>query len=533
MQKEKKSTRSILHTLLSLAVLLAVLAGGVGLLAVKGALNSYIDETPEGLYTLSEDFLRTTESITDEITITFCADPDALLANQLTRYVYIMAKEIERRMPNVQVVTCDVENDPTAVQQFRTTSASVIKWNHVIVSTGGERPRYRLYTASRFWNYDQTGQTLYAFDGEYRMATAFLSLTAQNTPVAYFTVGHGEKVYDPDAPESADSLSVAAFCELLQDAGLRVATLNLDTDPIPADCALLILNGPTADYPTEEYLHLEKTGPVEKIDRYLDGIGSLMVFKDPAVSLPVLEEYLTEWGIAYGSGEYIRAGAQDGGAFPASYPTEKDMSYALFSDVLSLSTPPRVSFRNAGTLASAWEDGTRYLSTGASVFTAPLFRSPDTATVRNEAGEVLARGARPVAMITRLTYREDARDYYSYVLAAASTSLTESETLGNTAYANYDILFSLVRTMSARNAYADDTLGGLNINTEKYGGKTLVSDAIKAEDTTRYDKEQKKDVVVYHGLTEGMKIFYTVLLCLIPLAVAVAGVVVHLRRKNR
>lgn len=534
MRKEKKNFRSLLHTCLSVLLLLAVLAGGVGLSAAKSALNSYLDETPEGLYTLSEEFIRVTEKVSDPIRITFCADPDALLANQLTRYVYIMAREIERRMPNVEVVTCDVENNPTAVQQYRTTSASTIKWNHVIVSTQGEKPRYRIYTASRFWSYNK--KDLYAFDGEYRMATAFLSLTAQNAPAAYFTVGHGEKAYDPANPESADSLATAAFRSLLEDAGLRVGTLDLDRDPIPADCTLLILNGPTRDYPTEDYLYLEKTGPIKKIDRYLDGIGSVMVFKDPSVSLPVLEEYLAEWGILFGkTGEYVRAkNASDQNAFSATYPTEKDMSYMLLSDILSLATPPRVSFRNSGTLSSAWEDGTRYLSLGATVFTAPLFRSPENATVRNEIGEVLHRGARPVAMVTRLNYHENnADDYYSYVLAAATTSLTENATLENTSFANYDALFSLVRTFSAKYAYADDSLGGLNANTEKYGGKKLLSNAIKAEDTTRYDKNQRKEVLVHHGLTEGMKVFYTVILCLVPLAVAAAGVIVYLRRKNR
>ena len=158
----KRQGRTTVMTVLSVLVLLAAFLLGIGANAVKLSLNSYIDETKEGLYTLTDAFLEEVGQIEDEITITFCADPDVLLNNYETRYIYIMAREIERKMPNVTVVTCDVARNPTAVQQYRTTSTTVIRWNHVIVSCD---KRYRMLTAAAFWSTDSTTNTYFAFNG--------------------------------------------------------------------------------------------------------------------------------------------------------------------------------------------------------------------------------------------------------------------------------------------------------------------------------------------------------------------------------
>ena len=95
------------------------------------------------------------------------------------------------------------------------------------------------------------------------MAMAILSLTAIEKPSVCFTVGHGERPADPSDPETY------AFYDLIVNAGYSVKTVDLEVEDIPDDCVLLIMNGPTEDYVSENINSIEYVSPIEKVDRFL------------------------------------------------------------------------------------------------------------------------------------------------------------------------------------------------------------------------------------------------------------------------
>lgn len=538
-----KRGRGTVMTALSALVLVAAFLLGIGAAAVKTSLNSYIDMTEEGLYTLTDAFLDEVSGITDEIVITFCADPDVLLNNYDTRYTYVMAREIEKHMDNVTVVTCDVERNPTAVQEYRTTSTTRIAWDDVIVSCD---KRYRVISAKAFWSTDTSTETYFAYNGEYKMASVMLSITAVERPVVYFTVGHGEAVYDPTDPDNAENEKHRAFYQLLLDNGLTVKTLSLDTEPIPEDCVLLIMNGPTVDYatPDEDRYLVNATPPIEKIDRYLDEAGSFMVFKDPTATLPALEEYLNEWGIAYENGVTVKAdrtGAGDDAALEAArealfavYPesTKEALGNSLFPDVADLATAPRTVVVRSGYLRSLWVNNTKGFSTATSALTSPVLLSAENAKAYNTAGAIVNDdGSYSLAQLTVRVATREACDYSSYVFCAATTELTRTETLDNPTYANYDVLFSTIRTISRTDEYASDALGGLNMNSEMYGGKRLVSTEMSSSQKDVY--ENGKLVFTYLGITPAAAVWWTVLILSPAVAVLAVGAVRLIRRRHR
>ena len=539
-----KRGRRAVFTAVSALVLVAAFLLGIGVNALVVTQNSYIDETPEGLYTLTDAFLEEVSGITDEITITFCADPDVLLNNYTTRYVYIMAREIEKAMPNVTVETHNIQKNPTAVQEFRTTSSTVISADHVIVSCA-ENKRYRMIKAGAFWSTDSTTNTYFAFNGEYKMATTMLSITAIERPVAYFTVGHGEDCY-LIAEDELSKEKGRAFYQLLLDAGLDVKTIDLDTAPaIPDDCVLLVMNDPTVDYTVTEsdIFTVTSTPAIEKIDRYLDNAGSVMIFKDPNVSLPDLEEFLTEWGITCNTGDSVRDLASGGGSagdgtndsFAAVYPdSEKDaLGYQLFSDVAGLNTAPAVRLDGFGYLGTSWLSDTKYVSNDTSAMTSAVLRAPETAKVFDGSGNVKDdAGSYALARLTtRVTVVENIQDYYSYLFCAAGTSLTESVYLDDPALGNYDVMFSTVRFISRTDAYASDALGGLNMNTTSFGGKRLVSSTLSETPVQKYEKGEL--IHTYPAMTAGVRVVWTTLIMLLPAAVAITGIVLCVRRRYR
>ena len=160
-KRSRTQNKALIAKLITIAIVLALLVGNIGLYALVLEENGYIDLTDEGLYTLSEQFKEEVGGITQEIEIIFCTDPDYLLSDKDLRYVYIMAKEIEKFMDNVSVTTVNIDKNPTAVQKYRTTSATKINSRDVIVTCND---RFRILGASAFRSYDSSGENHWAYN---------------------------------------------------------------------------------------------------------------------------------------------------------------------------------------------------------------------------------------------------------------------------------------------------------------------------------------------------------------------------------
>ena len=532
------SRRSIISSLVATALVLVLLVLNISVYAFTIEKNTYIDMTTEGLYTLSDAMREEIKDIEGDITITFCMDVDQLLSNHDTRYVYIMAKEIEKVLDNVTVETVNTSKNPTAVQKYKTTSATKINRGDVIVSCGD---RFRIIGSQSFWSYDSTGEKYWAFNGEYKMATAMLSVASKDEYTAYFTVGHGETVYDEQNPD--ESHPTYYFYHLLRDCGLKVKTLNLDTDEIPEDCVLLIFNGPTEDYTSmpDGNMNVNYTSPMEKVDRYLDKFGSVMVFADPFVCLPELEEYLCEWGMEINHAQIKDAlNTLDGELAESERTTlatsyanldEHPIGYSLYSDIIDLAGTPKTIIENSGYIKGIWRTPEVSNSRSrTSMYSAVLLSSP-TSSAYNEQGLLTSRdGSYHLASVTARVHTKEVSRYYSYMFVAASTSLTSSKYLSNGTYANYDLMFAIVRTISRTDVYASDSLGALTMNTANYGGKILESDAMSQTEKQIY--ENQKVVKTYAAMTAEDAITFTVLILIVPAIIIPAlCVLVTSRRK--
>ena len=521
-KRSRTQNKALIAKLITIAIVLALLVGNIGLYALVLEENGYIDLTDEGLYTLSEQFKEEVGGITQEIEIIFCTDPDYLLSDKDLRYVYIMAKEIEKFMDNVSVTTVNIDKNPTAVQKYRTTSATKINARDVIVTCND---RFRILGASAFWSYDSSGENHWAYNGEYKIANAFLSLSAHDNPTAYFTVGHGEKLYSPESPDTAESRATYEFYKLLTDSGLTVKTVNLDEEDIPEDCALLIMNGPTEDYDAkdsfdrESYYYVNYTSPIEKIDRYMDDVGSIMIFKDPFVSLPTLEEYLLEWGMQTSDllVKERQGESSDRSLISAVYANSEKypLGYSLYSDIIDLASPPKTVVKNAGYVSGFWDNDEVYYSSTHSAMYSPVLLSSEKAAAYDSEGRIAdLSGNYHLAAVTAKVRTIEVSKYYSYMFLGASTELTSSEYLSNGTYANYDIMFSAVRTMSRTDVYAADSLGALSMNTANYGGKILQSDAMSQEIREEYENQQV--VKTYAAMTQRDATVFTILALLLP-----------------
>lgn len=570
-----KSTRTKAFTVITAIALVVIIAINLLVTALSIYGTAYIDMTPEGLYTLRpamvdvcrEVFYTEDGSLREPgIEITFCNDRDNLIKNTYTRVVYYMAIALSKKYENLTVNAVNVNIDPMGVAQYKTSSLTKIEPNDVIVSYG---QRHRIVSAESFWRIGD--KKVYSFDGEHRLASILLSLTLVNRPAAYFVTDHNETYYDPSNAEHKDNAEMYEFKSLLEERGLQIKTISLSETiakaeaegvrpELPEDCVLLVINDPKEDFRYDEsklgsFSYVSET---ELIDRFLArNRGAIMVAKDYKIQLPVFEDFLKEWGIKFSGTlvkddeQFLNTGAEDGTVLITDYnKLITSYGYEIYGDYVELASAPKVIVGDTGHIECTFGDATGTGEAGTSntsrVFDSFLYSSESSCdygknSITGEYVDSGKDGPKTLASITgRKTMSSETGDStYSYVFCAASADFFSETYLGNASYANYDVVSSLVHNIARLETHASSELGGLSMNAsdETFLGKMLVEDIINAEDKDikEWDDSIGGYTVVktYYGLTNNMKIVYSVIFALIPLTIAIVGVVVCVRRKYK
>ena len=496
----------------------------------------YIDMTKEGVYTLSDAAKAMLSDMTDEINIYFCSEPDVLEASSEMRYIYTTAKQLEANFPNVHVTCKSVITNNAFFKQFKTEATTQIKTTSVIVQSGTE---FRLFEARAFYTFSETTGNVFAYNGEAKFVSAMLSVTASENPIAVFTSTHGEEFLDFDAAKisslndlqaavsnmvtslygevtttNADQLnSIAAtlyakYCNafalynLFKDAGYDVVSIDLTKEEIPESARFVIINNPVYDLLGAD-AEDESMNEIRKIDNFLDGFGTLIVFADSqySASFTNLNEFLEEWGVRFRSDTYIKdpdhSVSTDGFSIVGAY-SENTLAASLYTEISKLgSTMPKTIVRKAMPIELLYEER---MFGSASRDTSAVLKTYDTAQLI-ENGEVTETGEYNIMTLTRETRIINNQYFYSYVIACGSANFATYSYLVSNTYANSDILYSSMRAMGREKVPAD----------------------LDFKVFEKYDLD----------ITTAEANNWTVTLCVsLPVVVAIIGVVVYIKRKN-
>ena len=543
-----KSTRTKIFSVITIVGILLLFGINFGLTYLGGQRLIMADLTPEGFYTLSDKMLEVCHEILDpdengeakEIKITFCTDPDYLVASDKLRATYFMALSLQNEFDNVTVKTVNVALDPTAVSMYRTTSRENISASDVIFSYGA---KYKIVDATGFWTSKN-----FSYNGEYRVASILASLTAINRPVAYFVTDHGETYYDPKNPDSEMSKSLGYLADLLNERGLTIDTIAIsEVDKIPDNCALLIINDPRTDFVCDES-RLDEFGYVsdlEKVDRYLmRESAAVMLNKDFAVTLPNLENLCAEWGISFGNTQVFDpdnalftniGGESDDSVFSGVYDAdEQNFGYAYYGGYSSLTSAPKMVFSNTGYVycsidmsESMIEMGNKYGSRNYAAF----IGTSENAYVYS--GSATDTGVRTLvaAGVRKNLDSYTSENSSAYLFCTGSKDFFSNEILGNTSYANYDVLASVISNISRTDRYATIELGGLSMNSTSFGGKQTLSTELSSSPSKIYSWDATEVIKYNKGLSGTAIIIYTLIVMAVPVATAALGIVVFIKRK--
>ena len=425
------STCILIAAVVFLNIIVYTLTGAYGLyiyspdvtdLTVSGKTDALFSSVPSGR----------------EVTVTFCMDEERLKTHSTGSYVWSTVEQLKERHPfiktkYVNMLTKRDENGELFPFDDYTTdmrgNETPIRENTVIFSSGSN---YRVitdtYTSvgfSDFFSLD-ADKNAYAYNGEEVVASMISWVLRDKHGVAYLTEKHGET-------------SDLALANMLSCAGYYVDVINLRDNEVPSDAELVVISNPTSDF-YRLTAEAEGRSEIERLDDYLKRGGSLYVVIDPlAKKLPVLEGFLSEWGITMASvtddkGVFSRAIIRendmgvslDGHAFVASL-ADNNVG-ASINSALKLSSSGRVLMGNCASLVLDETLGAR-----------PLLVTSESAEL--VAGGKVIEGSEGVQTASAWSERENADGSYGKVVVIPTAFLTASDALTSNVYSNGDFIY--------------------------------------------------------------------------------------------
>ena len=410
---------------MTVAVLAVVIVINAIFSSVAEKKNLYLDMTKEQIYSISDEADAIFSSLSNKpIEIIFFTEPDIMLSYQYQKMIYDYALKLEDTYDYITVKYIDSIENPEAVEPYLSSSIPQVYTTDVVITNGAA---FRCYNMEKFYTFDSQTNTVFAFNAEYRFATAMMQLS-YDSMLACFTVGHGE------------STSSSEMHTLFTEAGFEVRDIDLSKENIPEETRVLIINSPVYDF-SGAY---DEVNEIDKIDRYLDNMGNLMVFSDPSAStnLPNLNEYLTEWGIAY-----TPAHIEDkdhcidvyGQSLIARYTAEGDGA-SLNKPLRELENAPKTIASNAMPIDILW---TQHNGIGVS----SILETYESAKAYSiEDNSVVKEGSMPLMTVSmKTTIGENNEKYYNYVLCAGTKSFADEKYLNGSTYGNSDIIYAAMR----------------------------------------------------------------------------------------
>ncbi len=459
-----------------------------------------------------------------KVEIIFCMPEDELAVHATGKDVLNTARQFKERYPALLDLTFynirtmqDADGNIVAdkFEKYQTGAlgekialhqGAVIFSSTVKDEAGNEREDFTVLNAIYggvpfvdFYHIDAEGY-ITAYNGEEMITSMMLWALAPEHKIAYFTKGHDEPV-DP------------TFVKMLLCAGYYIAELDLvrtDTyrsstlDPealknkkgLDLDRAgLVIISNPAYDFAKGAS---GVRAEIDKLEEYLASGGSLYVSLDPYVGrLPNLENFLEQYGIKMTEGEtdegatvknIIRdprnAITTDGYTFVANYADNE------LGEALSKNTAPFVSddvvVKNVGALTLSGD-------------AKPVLVSSSAAQAVAGGSQVDSEGSYCVAALSKKAFGDNTAN----VFVCAGVYLAASDAVISDSYANRNFIYAVL----------DEFFGS---SAAPYGCKIVPYNSGILED-----------------LTMGTARIYTVLIMAIPAGLAVLGIVVNKRRKNR
>ena len=263
MNKKFKITNSVkygTYSLISVAILLAVIIVLNLALGILPAKYTSITDNKEGIYDISDTSKKLLSSLEDDITIYVIATQDQasdyhlMITEYLERYVELSPKIKMKQVDPILRPTfvgsyTDLELDAAythiIVVNDKTDRADVYQFGDIIMTVKDPA----LTDEEQYYYYQSYGSYKYisTFNLESCLISGITYVSMETIPCLYYTTGHGETALDN------------MFAQIMELGHVTLKGIDLALDgEIPSEAEVLVIYGPTKDFSAAEIKYLEK-----------------------------------------------------------------------------------------------------------------------------------------------------------------------------------------------------------------------------------------------------------------------------------
>lgn len=243
-----------------------------------------LDLTADKLYTLSSTSKSIVDGLKKDVEIIGLFDEGQ--ANSSTEYKQVndLLKQYSKSS-HIKLSYVDPDKNPSVIKDLDPNNANDIARGDYVVKCGN-KTRKLSYSNLVETQFDQNTfqQYVTGSTAEQAFTGALKFVTSENTPVVYFTEGHGEVAASSGYTKVKSSLETNNY---------EVKALNLlSASKIPDDAAMLVMISPTQDITSNEG---------KMLDEYIKAGGNAIFLIDPlqnATDLSQLNKVLSNYNVA-------------------------------------------------------------------------------------------------------------------------------------------------------------------------------------------------------------------------------------------
>ena len=392
-----------------------------------------IDMTSKGEYEISDETVQLLSTLSEPITITvLCDETDYNNNSDLRRLPKVLQRYEQLSHGNVTVKYINAVNNPAIFSQYD--QLGDLSSGDIIVESS---KRYKSMSPYDLLEYQSNNNSstsgsasnetkyLTGLRAEQRLTSAILYVTANKVPKAAYLTGHQESTEH----ETLDTLLTSANYDT-QELSL------MQEGKVPDDVDMLLILQPQGDFTTEE---------IDALDEFMSNGGKMIVsYASNTPTLTNLEEYFTEWGVAYDDkmvydNERCFAGTN-------FYLMPNVNTVEGLTD--NLDTKSYVIIPGARPITTLWEQdnwrGTQVLMSTSNNSYAKDLSSETTNYEQSDSDET---GPFNVGVLSYQNSMHNLNSTYSYALFLNAGFLSDS-TLDNTAFLNKDYVLAALNFMT-------------------------------------------------------------------------------------
>ena len=502
--------------------------------------DAVLDLTTANLYEISDDTVDYIKNLDQDVEIAISSEESTFQSDKYYKMISETISKYQGYSDHISVTYFDTTKDPDILSKYQDLYAGDISSNQIIVTSGDRIKVYSLTDMfeidqdkyqSYYYGYASLSDCITGFKGEQTLTTAIMNVTDSNPKsVAVITKSNGNYIF---SATQANAYAVTAMENLLNDNGYDVKELDMVNDTLDAETYDIVVLPAPANVLTMD--------AIKKLQDFLENDGNLgkqlIYVADYTQSVtPNLDAFLKDWNLQVDS-SYVR---EDDNNRNQTVQIVASAGKGLIAPIVSLGD----SENYGGNLANS-----------SLPIVAPLARPIQKLPSNNGRVVYNLLQSSDTSYAYPLTQQASSGEDTTEAASEESQEATEAATTETAATTSFDT-DSAVRganTVMALSQSQQSTGSDLIESDVIVLGSMAMMDYYLTQDSSYNNAEYfigvlnsvcgKEDSIVIaskdmtatsiSATQTQLVTLRTIVVFLIPLAVAAAGIVVFLRRRNR